>query len=520
MKKAKILWVDDEIPMLKPQILFLEERNFDVVTATNGDDAIKLVEENDFELVLLDEMMPGLDGLTTLSEIKKIKETLPVVMITKNEEEGLMNKAISKQITDYIIKPINPNQVLMSIKKILLSEEIKKNRIGEEYSEFSAWLNQKLFSEPTWKDWIEIYRRLIDWDLKFDSINDDEMRQMHIYEKKNCNVEFANFIESNYPSWIRGKEHPILSPELVEKYVLPNLTRKKTVYFIILDALRLDQFLVLRPYLEQLFNIHTDFYFSILPTSTPYARNAIFSGMMPENIAKAYPRYWITTNEEDESSLNRNEHFFFDTQLTRLHAPTTNGSKYVKILNPEEGEFILKKVSHYKKERVVALVYNFLDVLLHHRSQNEILQEILPNDKALRSLTKIWFMNSRFYEALQKIATQNATVIMTSDHGSIKVAHATKVIGDRETSSGLRDKHGKNLTCNERQAIKVVNPLDYGLPRENIVENYVFARSDYYFVFPTDFHEYRRKFEGTYQHGGVSMEEMILPVSVLTPKNK
>lgn len=519
MKKAKILWVDDEIPILKPHILFLEERNFDVATATNGDDAIKLVEQNDFDIVLLDEMMPGLDGLTTLSEIKQIKETLPVVMITKNEEEGLMNKAISRQITDYIIKPINPNQVLMSIKKILLSEEIKKNRIGEEYSEFSAWLNQKLFSGTTWKDWIEIYSKTVDWDLKFDSINDDEMSQMHAYEKKNCNVEFANFIESTYKSWIQGEEHPVFSNELVERFILPNLLRKKPLYFIILDALRLDQFLVFRPYLEQLFNVHTDFYFSILPTSTPYARNSIFSGMMPENIARFYPKYWAATND-DESSLNRYEHFFFDEQLKRLNIPIPNGSNYIKILNPDEGEFVVKKIPSYKKERLVVLVYNFLDILLHHRSKNEILQEILPNDKALRSLTKIWFMNSKFYEALRQIAAQDATVILTTDHGSIKVAHATKVIGDREASAGLRDKHGKNLTCNERQAIKVANPLDYGLPRENIVENYIFARSDYYFVFPTDFSEYRRKFEGTYQHGGVSMEEMILPVSILTSKKK
>jgi len=306
---------------------------------------------------------------------------------------------------------------------------------------------------------------------------------------------------------------------LVERFILPNLLRKKPLYFIILDALRLDQFLVFRPYLEQLFNVHTDFYFSILPTSTPYARNSIFSGMMPENIARFYPKYWAATND-DESSLNRYEHFFFDEQLKRLNIPIPNGSNYIKILNPDEGEFVVKKIPSYKKERLVVLVYNFLDILLHHRSKNEILQEILPNDKALRSLTKIWFMNSKFYEALRQIAAQDATVILTTDHGSIKVAHATKVIGDREASAGLRDKHGKNLTCNERQAIKVANPLDYGLPRENIVENYIFARSDYYFVFPTDFSEYRRKFEGTYQHGGVSMEEMILPVSILTSKKK
>ncbi|MBC8527490.1 MAG: response regulator [Candidatus Cloacimonetes bacterium] len=519
MKKVKILWIDDEIEMLKPHILFLEERNYEVVPASNGNDGIKLVEENNFDLVLLDEMMPGLDGLETLSEIKKRNASLPVVMVTKNEEEGLMNKAISQQITDYIIKPINPNQVLMSIKKILMSEEIRRNRIGEEYTQFSAWLNQKLFSEPDWQDWVEIYRKIVDWDIKFDSIYYEDVTQMHNYEKKNCNVEFSNFISKNYTKFLNNKDYPILSYQLVKKYIAQKLSTKKLVYFIVLDCLRLDQFNIFKPFLEKLFNIKTDYYLSILPTSTPYSRNAIFSGLMPDKIAKIYPQCW-KSSKDIESSFNRDEHFFIDEQIKRLGILLPNGSKYTKILNIDEGEYVVKKIPGYKKERLVILVYNFLDLLLHHRFKDEILQEIIQNNRALRSLSKIWFINSQFYRALQLISKQDAVIVLTTDHGSIKVEHATKVISDRDVSSGLRAKHGKNISCNERQIIKVTNPSDFGLPAETMVDNFIFAKGDYYFVYPTDYHEYKKKFAGTYQHGGVSMEEMILPISILTPKRK
>ncbi|MCD6102066.1 MAG: response regulator [Candidatus Cloacimonetes bacterium] len=519
MKKSKILWIDDEIEMLKPHILFLEERNYEVIPASNGNDGIKLVEENNFDLVLLDEMMPGLDGLETLSEIKKRNGSIPVVMVTKNEEEGLMNKAISQQITDYIIKPINPNQVLMSIKKILMSEEIRRNRMGEEYAQFSAWLNQKLFSEPDWKDWTEIFRRIVEWDIKFDELYYEDIAQMHDFERKNCDVEFSNFIANNFKNWFQNANHPTLSYEIVKKYLLPLFSQKKVVYFIVLDCLRLDQFMVFKPYLEQLFNIKTDLYISILPTSTPYSRNAIFSGMMPKDIARVFPQFW-GSNKEDENSLNRYEHFFIDEQLKRLGISLHNGSKYTKILNQEEGQYVVKKIPSYRKERLIVLVYNFLDLLLHHRFKDEVLQEMIPNDRALRSLSKIWFLNSNFYEALQLIAKQDAIIVLTTDHGSIKVQHATKVISDKDVTTGLRAKHGKNLSCNERHTIKITNPSKFGLPAESIVENYIFAKSDYYFVYPTDYHEYKKKFDGTYQHGGVSMEEMILPVAILTPKGK
>jgi len=474
------------------------------------------VEKNNFDVVLLDEMMPGLDGLETLTEIKKINETLPVVMITKNEEEGLMNKAISQQITDYIIKPINPNQVLMSLKKILMSEEIRKNRTGEEYAKFSSWFNQKMFAEPGLDDWFEIFLNFVEWDIKLDNLNYDDMIQIHTYERKNCNSEFSNFISTNYKNFLQN-DQITMSHKIAKKYVLPKISRKRPVYFIVLDCLRTDQLLVLRPYLEELFNLDINYYLSILPTSTPYARNAIFAGMLPADIAKHFPQYW-RSNEEIENSRNRYEHFLFDKLLKRNGIAIPKRTKYTKVLNQEEGKFVTKKIPSYRKENVVILVYNFLDMLLHHRFKDEVLQEILPNNRALRSLTKIWFQNSNLYKTLKIIAKQDAVIVLTTDHGSIKVKHPSKVITDKQASPGLRAKHGKNISCNKNNALRVDNLKEIGIPSQEMVDSFIFAKDDYYFVYPTDYNEYKKKFHGTFQHGGISMDEMILPVATLTPK--
>ncbi len=518
MEKLKILWVDDEIESLKPHIMLLEERNYKVTKATNGMDAIELVEAKDFDVIILDEMMPGLDGLATLSQIKTINSTVPVVMVTKSEEENLMDQAIAKDITDYIIKPINPSQILMSIKKILQADEIKRNRMGEEYAKFSAWLNRMLFSNPEWEEWQDIYYKICEWDITLDSISDSNLMQTHEFEKKNANTEFCNYMADNYYYLINSDEHPTISTDIVKKYLVPQLKNNKLVYFIILDCLRLDQFLSFKPYLEKYFNINTDIYYSILPTATPYSRNAIFSGLMPTDIKKKYPQYWAN-DMEDESSCNRNEHQLLDLQLRHMGITLYPDSKYIKIFKMEEGDFVLRKVDSYRKERLVILVYNFLDLLAHHRSKSEILQEMMPNEKALRSLTKTWFLHSTFYKVMQKISKQqDAVVILTTDHGSIKVNRATKAIGDRETTTTLRYKMGKNLTSNSRHSLYLKKPDDFKLPYKNIVQNYIFAKEDYYFIYPNSFHEYQRQYNGTFQHGGISMEEMILPIVIMNPK--
>ncbi len=517
MQKFKILWVDDEIEHLKPHIMFLEERDYIVKTFTNGRDAIDSLLEEKFDLVLLDEMMPGLDGLSTLQEIKMINQSIPVIMITKNEEEGLMEKAIASQIAGYLIKPINPNQIIMEIKKIFQVDEIRQNRIGEEYSQFSTKINQKLFAKPDWQAWAEIYREICLWDLKIDEINDPALTQMHFLEKRNSNSEFCNYIEEQYPRWLKSDERPPLSYDVVSEHITPLLEENKPVYFIILDCLRFDQFFAIEPFLSELFDVKLEHYYSILPTATPYSRNSLFSGLLPNDIANEFPSYWVEYAEL-ENSRNRNEHQLLDAHLNDLGFHLDPSSKYVKIFNIEEGNFVIRKIESWNKEKLVVLVYNFLDLLTHHRSRDQILQETIPNEQALRAFTKHWFLHSSFYEALKAISKQDAIVVISTDHGSIKVNRATQAIGEKNTSLTVRYKQGKNLTCNERHAVYANNPNLYGLPAKNIVDNYIFAKDDYYFVYPNSYHQYQKQFNGTFQHGGISMEEMILPLAVCRTK--
>ena len=519
MKQMQILWVDDEIDLLKPFILFLEERKYNVETCNNGTDAIEKVVENKYDLVILDEMMPGLDGLATLQEIKRINPALPIIMVTKSEAEGLMDKAIASQISDYLIKPINPNQIIMAIKKIFQADEIRANQIGQQYTRYIAELNQKLFATPDWDEWSRIYRELSYWELQIDQVNDEGLRQTHFLEKRNCNTEFTNYVERNYSNWLKSDERPNLSFDLISQYIAPHFPENLPIYFIIVDCMRLDQYLAIQPYIQELFDEELDLYYSILPTATPYSRNSIFSGLMPIDIAKRFPDYWVTSSEMD-NSRNRNEHQLLDQHIEELGFKLDPTSKYVKIFNMEEGNFVLRKIETWNKENLIVLVYNFLDLLTHHRSRDQILQETIPNEEGLRAFTKHWFLHSSLYEALKLIAKQDAIAIISTDHGSIKVNRATQVIGDKETSVTVRYKEGKNLSVNERHALFVKKPGDYGLPSKSIVDNFIFAKDDYYFVYPNAYHQYQKQFNGTFQHGGVSMEEMILPIATCRTKRK
>jgi len=513
----KILWVDDEIDLLKPFVLFLEERNYLVDTCNNGADAIEQVLEHKYDLVILDEMMPGLDGLTTLQEIKRINSSLPIVMVTKSEEEGLMDKAIASQIADYLIKPINPNQIIMAIKKIFQADEIRANQIGEQYTRYMAQLNQRLFDSPGWKEWANIYREMAYWELQIDEVNDDGLRQTHFLEKRNCNTEFTNYVERNYRNWLMSDDRPNLSFDVVSQYIAPHFEENVPIYFIIIDCMRLDQYLAIQPYIKELFDEELDLYYSILPTATPYSRNSIFSGLLPIDIAKRFPEYWVNSGELDNSS-KRNEHQLMDEHVKELGYDLDPGSKYVKIFNMEEGNFVLRKIETWKQEKLVVLVYNFLDLLAHHRSRDQILQETIPHEEGLRAFTKHWFLHSSLYEALRLIAKQDAICIISTDHGSIKVNRATQVVGDRDASITVRYKEGKNLTANDRHALFAKKPAEFGLPSKSIVDNYIFAKDDYYFVYPNAYHQYQRQYNGTFQHGGVSLEEMILPIATCRSK--
>ncbi len=509
----KILWIDDEVQLLKPLVMFLEKKGYQVEVASNGNDGIQKVTDSSFDLVLLDEMMPGLDGLETLSRIKQIAPDLPVVMVTKSEEEGLMDQAIANQIADYLIKPINPNQVVMSIKKIFDSSTIKQNQLGQQYARFVGELNGRLMNGPTRDDWYEIYNDLCKWDLRIAEVKDSGLEQMHFLQKRDCNSEFTSFVEKKYYNWINTDERPTLSFDIISEYVAPLLEEDKPTYFIILDCMRLDQYMAIEPYIKELFDVDLNLYYSILPTATPYSRNAIFSGLLPIDIAERFPEYWDNSSDMD-NSRNRNEHQLMDEHLKDLGIKLDINSKYVKIFNMEEGNFVIRKVDSWKNDKLIVLVYNFLDLVAHHRSRDQILQEAIPDEKALRNFTKHWFVHSPFYEALKAISKQGANVVITTDHGSIKVNRASQVIGDKDTTLTVRYKEGKNLSCNEKQAFFIKEPQEYGLPAKNIVDNYIFAKDDYYFVYPNSYHTYQKKYNGTFQHGGVSMQEMILPVSV------
>jgi CheY-like chemotaxis protein len=511
MLKIRILWVDDEIELLKPFVMFLKERGLSVYTCPNGADAIDLVVKEKFDLVLLDEMMPGMDGLTVLKEIKKINSSLPVIMVTKSEEEGLMDDAIAAQIADYIIKPINPNQIIMAIKKIFQADEIRLSRIGAEYSQFSAQLNQKMFTQPEWQDWYDIYSDLCRWDLTLDEVNDPALQQAHFLEKMNCNAEFSSYVAKNYQNWLNSDDRPLMSFDLISQHLIPNINDSKPLYFIVLDCMRLDQFFAIEPYLRELFDIDLKLYYSILPTATPYSRNSIFSGMLPSEIADSFPEYWITSNDLD-NSRNRNEHQLLEAHLQDLDCELEQ-SKYIKVFTIEEGNFVIRKIENWEHDKLIVLVYNFLDLLAHHRSKSQILKETIPDEAALRAFTKHWFLHSTFYEALKLIQQQNGNVIITTDHGSMRVNRASQIVGDKETTTTVRYKQGKNLKSNDKHALFISDPREFGLPARGLIDNYVIAKDDYYFVYPNSFHQYMKQYSGTFQHGGISMEEMLLPLA-------
>ncbi|MGA2623076.1 MAG: bifunctional response regulator/alkaline phosphatase family protein [Bacteroidota bacterium] len=516
--KGKILWVDDEIELLKPHIMLLTEKGYGVVTATNGEDAADLVRSGNFDMVFLDEMMPGMGGLKTLTVIKDMKPELPVVMVTKNEDEGLMEEAIGVKINDYLTKPVNPSQVLLTCKKFLEGKKITEDYASRDYIKEFNEISVALQSPLNSADWIEIYDKLAHWALEFDIHTESELRLTLRDQIRECNVEFSKFVEANYRHWLEEKNRPKLSVDVVERFLIPELSKGRSVFFFVIDCLRLDQWLMMESVLREYYNVTRDYYYSILPTATPYSRNAIFSGAFPDEIEGRFPEIWEEW-EDDDNSRNRNEHQFLDNLLQRRKVLLKPESKYVKILDPEFGRSIEQNILSYARNPLTSIVLNFVDMLAHGRSDSQLLKEIAPDESAYRSLTKSWFMHSSFLTMLRTLSRQkNVTIVLTTDHGSIRSLRSARVIADREASTNLRYKFGRNLKCDERQAIFVKNPADFRLPRRSVTINYLIAKEDYYFVYPTDFHKYVNQYRDSFQHGGISMEEMILPVVKLEPK--
>ncbi|PID59521.1 MAG: response regulator [Ignavibacteriae bacterium] len=515
-KKYKILWVDDEIEMLRAHILFLKEKGYDVSTVTNGKDAISEVRNRDYDLIFLDEMMTGMGGLETLSVIKEINPNIPVVMVTKNEEEALMNDAIGSKITDYLIKSVVPSQILMVCKKILDGKQISGEYVTKNYLQDFNSISSQLMGEVDFEDWIDINNKIVNWYMELDNHRDIELKQTLNEQKREYNKEFSKYVETNYLSWIENKDEenrPLLTTDIVEKFVIPHLdTADGPVFLFVLDCLRLDQWAIIEKHLIDFFSLEKDYYYSILPTATPYARNSLFSGLFPSEIENYYPDLW-TGDNDDERSRNKYEKELLQYLLDRKKIKLDNELKYMKIIDPDVGRAFEQNIVSHKRTHFMAVVVNFLDMLVHGRSDSELIKEIAPDEAAFRSLTNSWFTHSSLFGTFRKIANmKNAKVIVTTDHGSIITRRAAKVLADRKTSKNLRFKHGRNLQVDSKFAMKINDFAKYKLPNRGVTSSYIIAKEDYYFIYPTDYHKYLNYYKDTFQHGGISMEEMILPV--------
>ena len=515
----RILWVDDEIDLLRPHVLFLETKGYDVTTVSNGADAVETVRRERYDAILLDEQMPGMGGLETLSEVKKVRPETPVVMVTKSEEEHLMEEALGGQISDYLTKPVNPSQILLTLKRLLERTRILNERTSQDYLQSFNQITMSLMNPLSHEEWIELYLKLVRYDVELEG--DEGARQILEDQYHEANRAFGRFIEENYTDWIadavnnRRSDRPVLSQEVLPRFVFPELKKNKPVVFFLIDCLRYDQWLEFEKLLYPLYDLEKAFHYSILPTATPFSRNAIFSGLLPAQISKRFPQIW-SDSEEDEHSRNRNEEQFLLDLLRRNRIDLR--LKYDKLIGTQDGRAFTQSVADLTQYDLSAIVVNFVDILAHSRSDSDVLKEIAPDERAYRALTRTWFEHSWLYQAFQDLAGLDVTIVVTTDHGVIRSLHPTKVIGDRETSTALRYKYGRNLKCDERHAIFVKNPADYGLPTDSINTNYIIAKEDYYFVYPTNYHQYVNMYRDTMQHGGASMQEMILPVVTLRPK--
>ncbi|WP_299001981.1 response regulator [uncultured Tenacibaculum sp.] len=515
MKNIHILWVDDEIDLLKPHILFLEKKDYKVTTCTNGADAIDMVDENNFDIVFLDENMPGISGLEALSEIKQKNPNLPIVMITKSEEEYLMEEAIGSKIADYLIKPVNPNQILLSLKKNLDHSRLVSEKTTSNYQQEFRKISMDLAMVNSYEEWSELYKKLVHWELELEDINDTGMLEILESQKSEANSQFFKFIKKKYQNWLTCNDKPTFSHTLFKDYVVPNLSKKQGVLWVVIDNLRYDQYRVLEPFINNYYKKEEEFsYYSILPTATQYARNAIFSGLMPSEMEKRFPKDW--KNDTDEGGKNLFEAEFLDDQIKRLGLDIKH--EYYKIVSLKSGKDLADNYNGTKQNDLTAVVFNFVDMLSHAKTEMEVIKELAGDDKAYRSLTVSWFKNSPLYDIIQKAQKLGQKLIITTDHGTINCKHPTKVIGDKNISSNLRYKTGRSLSYEDKDVYAVKNPKDIFLPTVAINSPFIFTKEDLFFAYPNNYNHFVKYYKNTYQHGGISLEEMIIPCAVYNPK--
>ncbi len=512
-RNGKILWADDEIDLLKPHIMFLKAKGYDVTTVNNGADALDSVSQSHFDLVILDENMPGLSGLETLSQIKQMRPDVPVIMITKSEEENIMNQAIGNKIADYLIKPVNPNQILMSLKKNLHSSTLVSQQATSDYQQEFRRITEQINDSSDITDWYNLYRKLVFWEMEL-AQTDTNMDELLLSQKSDANAQFCKYIKRNYESWIDSESRPLMSNDVFKRKVFPLLDAGEKVFFVLIDNFRLDQWRIIKPLLAEYYNIEEDLYCSILPTATQYARNAIFSGLMPVQIEKMFPELWV--DEDSEEGKNVNESPLIQTQLDRFRKKYT--FSYNKVYEGQFGDKLLQNFRNFEHYDLNVIVFNFIDMLSHARTESKMIRELASTDAAYRSLTESWFRHSSASELLRKIAESGYRVVLTTDHGTIRSDNPIKVVGDKNTNTNLRYKLGKNLTYNEKQVYAVKTPARLGLPSPNISTQYVFATNNDFFAYPNNYNHYVQYYKGTFQHGGISMEEMLIPLISMQPK--
>lgn len=502
----RILWIDDEVDLLKPYVYFLKDKGYEVETATNGPDGLQLAKSKNFDLVLLDEMMVGMDGLTVLQTLKEFDPNILIAMVTKVSEEPVMNQAFGKLADDFIIKPFTPAQILSALKRLIEKKALIGDRLHRDFSAIA----QKRTSINGWKDWIDYYVTLLNWQSRFERFGDEVLAESFYDEKKESNKEFVAYVEDMYPRWVQEKKGPIMSNRFFETFVLPRL-KEKPVFWLVFDSMRLEQWFALVPLLKEFYEIDTDYYFSILPSATPYARNALFSGLLPLEIYQQLKNYWVF----EDTGQNRFEQELLIENLARHNF--RHKSLFLKTSRNEDIDNSLNILLN-ADTRFSTLILNFLDLLIHSIKSQRLLDEIVTDEKSLVSLTRLWFSNSAVYNLLKQLKKRDAYIIITSDHGFIKVNRPTLIYGGKEISANLRYKHGGALKIDEKTAVLLNNPQDYMLPAEHLGVRYAIAKHDYYFIYPTKPKEYEQTYKYSYQHGGISMEEMILPVAILKPK--
>ncbi len=520
MDRIKILWADDEIDLLKPHLMFLQQKGYDVVTASNGYDAVDIYQEEggDIDVIFLDESMPGLTGLEALPRLKEINPNIPVVMITKNEAEHVMEEAIGSQISDYLIKPVNPNQILLTLKKIIDNKRLVSEKTAMDYQQEFRQIFMQITGGLDHAEWADAYRKIVGWELKLDANQATGVTDILSQQKEQANTEFSKYVTKNFASWVdkNRDDGPVMSHNLLRQQVFPHVAQGAPTIVLLLDNLRYDQWKTIEPIMNELFRTEQeDAFYSILPTATQYSRNAIFAGMLPADIEQAFPDKW--KNDTDEGGKNLFEDFFLGKQLERIFRKGIKWD-YTKITNVSHGKDLNDNILNYLKNDLTVIVYNFIDMLSHARTEMEVLKELAGDESAYRSLTRSWFLHSPLWAALQRLEGRDVQLFVTTDHGTIRVKTPSKVIGDRETTTNLRYKVGRNLQYEARDVLAIKEPKLVGLPRPNVSSTFIFAKEDCFFLYPNNYNHFHNYYRNTFQHGGISLEEMICPVIRLRSK--